>query len=209
MATKATVNTLLDRAVIAIGDARDALKDLAMPGTPGTPGAPGAPVAPPEAAPRAILTIGSASAQSGKEARVEVRVTCPEPLAGIWFNIRHSPRLAFVSASAKVKSRAFRVNKLEDHFRAVLMFSSDLETESAIPGEGVVQLDPETLVLEATYRLPANATPGQRFAVQAGFSGVQGAGTGGPSASFPTLLLTWKSGGIAPLVVDGYIEVAP
>ncbi|HEX7787840.1 MAG TPA: hypothetical protein VF653_16600, partial [Methylomirabilota bacterium] len=126
------------------------------------------------------MTIGTASAQAGEQAVVPVRITCAEPLAGIWLQIRHSPRLQFKAAGAKVKSRAFRVNtELQHHFRAVLMFSTDLETESAIPGQGVVMLDPQTLVLEATYKLPADATPGQRFVVQGGFSGVQGAGTGG------------------------------
>lgn len=166
-----------------------------------TPQRGGLPLAP------ALVAIGSAGAQPGKEAVVAVRVTCPEPLAGIWLNLRHSPKLEFLSAKSKVKSKAFRVEKGENHFRALVMFSTDLETGSAAPGTGTVQLDPETLVLECTYRVQADAAAGQRYVVQAGRSGASGAGTSGPSVSWPTLLLNWGSGGITPAVEDGYVEV--
>ena len=57
--------------------------------------APEAPESPPEASPampRATLTIGRAKAQAGAQASVGLHLTCPEPVAGIWLNIRHSPR---------------------------------------------------------------------------------------------------------------------
>lgn len=174
-----------------------------------SPFPPVAPVAPP----RAVVHIGTASAQKGKEAALEVRIDCQEPIAGVWVNLRHSPRLTFKNVTSKVKSRAFRVSAKGDHFQAVLMFTTDLETGSAVPPEvdadrtGVVQLAPDLLILEATYVVPADATPGQRFVVQGGR-----AGTGVPgvtSQSLPSRILNWGRGsdaGFEPAVEDGYVE---
>lgn len=176
----------------------------AEPGGPLPVPGPGRPPVP-DAAPRAVLAIGTASAKKGAEATVELRLTCPEPIAGVWLNIRHSPKLTFLHAKSKVAAKSFRADKGENHFRSVLMFSTDMETESAAPGKGLVQLDPETLILEATYRLPADATPGQNYVVQAGFSG---AGTPGVSSvSWPVTVLNWGSGGIKATVEDGGIQV--
>jgi len=165
----------------------------------------GPPVAP-EPVPRAVVTIGTASAQKGGEAALEVRVTSAAPIAGVWLNLQHSPRLEFLSATSKVKSKAFRVEKAPDHFRALVMFSTDLATESAFPDGGLVQFAPGTLLLVANYRVKPDAPLGH-LPVAGGRSG---AATPGVSrVSWPTLLLNWGSGGIVPLVEDGYVEVAP
>jgi len=163
----------------------------------------GPPVAP-EPVPRAVVTIGTASAQKGKEAALEVRLTCPEGIAGVWLNLRHSPRLEFLSATSKVKSKAFRVEKGPDHFRALIMFSTDLQAESAPPGGGLVQFEPGALLLVANYRVKPDAPLGH-LPVSGGRSG---AATPGVSrVSWPTLLLNWGSGGIVPVVEGGYVEV--
>jgi len=158
----------------------------------------------PEPVPRAVVTIGTASAQAGKEAALEVRLTCPEGIAGVWLNLTHSPRLEFLSATSKVKSKAFRVEKGPDHFRALIMFSTDLATESAPPGGGLVQFEPGALLLVANYRVKPDAPLGH-LPVAGGRSG---AATPGVSrVSWPTLLLNWGSGGIVPVVEAGEIEV--
>jgi len=165
-------------------------------------------------APRAVLAIGTANAKKGAEATVELRLVCPEAIAGIWINLRHSPRLEFLSAKSRVKSRAFRVDPGENHFQALLMFSTDLESGSAVPPEvdsertGVVILAPNIVILEAAYRLPADATPGQRFVVQAGSAGFDIPGTS--SQKLRTRILNWGRGadaGFEPAVEDGAIVV--
>lgn len=206
--TLSRLRTLAAATAQKIDALREAIDAVATDPAGPPPFPPVAPVAPP----RAVLTIGSASAQKGKEATVALRLTAPFPVAGAWLNIRSSPRLAFLSATSKVKSRAFRVEKGEDHFRALIMFSSNLETGSAGPGEGLVQLDPETLILEATYRAPADGTPGQKFVIQQGFSGA--ATPGVSQVSWPSILLDWgqgtrEGGGKTYDFVDGYVEILP
>jgi len=197
---------LLDKAIIGIADAKQLLTDAAW-------GAASAPQAAQDVPPRAVVTIGTASAQAGKEAVVEVRLTCPEGIAGTWINLRHSPRLEFLSAKSRVKSRAFRVDPGPNHFQALLMFTTDMETGSAVPPEidsertGVVILAPNIVILEASYRLPADATPGQRFVVQAGHSGIRGEGR---TQALRTRILNWGRGltdsGFEPEVEFGYVE---
>lgn len=172
--------------------------------------APEPPSEAPAPLPRAVVTIGTASAKAGQQAAVDVFLSCPEPIAGIWLNIRCSPRLTFLNARSLVKARGFRVEPGSNEFRAVLMFSTDLETGSAAPEGGLVQIDPETPILRANFTAPADGTPGQQFVVQAGLSGT--GAPGGPHVALRTLLLNWGQGiygggGFEPVVVDGYVEM--
>ncbi len=174
------------------------------------------PTAPPDAPParpRAVVSIGAVSVQKGKDAVVEVRLTCPEGIAGYWLNIRHSPRLEFLSADAppelSVRFQKHETNKHnqllpQHHSRHLVSFTTDVETGSYPPGQGLVILPPDTVILRLTYRVAITLEPG-RYPLDGGHSG---AATPGVSrVSWPSLLLDWGSGGIEPVVEPGYVEV--
>jgi len=198
---ESTRNTLLERVNKIRVEAQalaSAIVNLEEPTEPGGPA--------PAARQRAVVTIGTTRVQRGKDAVIQVSLTCPEPIAGVWLNLRHSPRLEYLHAESPLGSlvRYAKSDGAPDHSRHLLSFTTDVESGSAVPGQGLMQFAPETVILEVTYRCVITLEPG-RYPVDGGRSG---AATPGVSrVSWPTLLLNWGSGGIEPVVEPGGVEV--